>query len=89
MDFKQNLMRNKFNGENFKPHHTLPFCKIHTSRSSFGFNQAASRMDPLRPAPVTVLQLLQLFNNKYLLLFKVKKSDNYNFPCCIRHICYE
>ena len=43
----------------------------------------------LRPAPVTVLQLLQLFNNKYLLLFKVKKSDNYNFPCCIRHICYE
>ena len=56
--------------------------KIHTSRSSFGFNQAASRMDPLRPAPVTVLQL---FNNKYLLLFKVKKSDNYNFPSCIKH----
>ena len=33
-------MRHAFNKENFKPHHTLPFYKIHASHVNFGLHHA-------------------------------------------------
>ena len=36
--FKQYFMHHAFNKENFKPHHTLPFYKIHASYVNFGLH---------------------------------------------------
>ena len=38
--FKQYFTRYEFIKENFKPHLTLPFCKIHMSRISLSLNHA-------------------------------------------------
>ena len=38
--FKQYFMHHAFNKENFKPHHTLPFYKIHASHVNFGLHHA-------------------------------------------------